>query len=100
MAADVLAQKYFRKAGIPAKLMRFEESTVPSWLWRSVPDQAALDRLGPDRLGVQPAPVVGDLEAELARPLARAQHDRRGLALAGRRPRLRRLDAMIDGVRP
>ncbi|MCW5716692.1 MAG: vitamin B12-dependent ribonucleotide reductase [Bauldia sp.] len=45
VAADIIAQKYFRKAGIPAKLTRFEESTVPSWLWRSVPDQAALDRM-------------------------------------------------------
>lgn len=32
VAADVLAQKYFRKAGVPAKLKPFEESAVPSWL--------------------------------------------------------------------
>src|SRR3712207_1898016 len=35
VAADVLAQKYFRKAGIPANLKKVEEETVPSWLWRS-----------------------------------------------------------------
>ena len=42
VAADILAQKYFRKAGVPAKAKRIEENSVPSWLWRSVPDQDAL----------------------------------------------------------
>src|SRR6187401_3671207 len=42
VASDVLAQKYFRKAGVAAKLKRVEEETVPSWLWRSVPDTEAL----------------------------------------------------------
>src|ERR1700691_5804069 len=42
VAADVLAQKYFRKAGVPARLKKVEEETVPSWLWRSEPDDAAL----------------------------------------------------------
>ncbi len=45
VACDVLAQKYFRKAGVPARLKRVEENSVPSWLWRSVPDEAALDEL-------------------------------------------------------
>ncbi len=45
VAADVLAQKYFRKAGVPAKLKRVEENDVPSFLWRSVPDEAALAKL-------------------------------------------------------
>src|ERR1700710_1830913 len=45
VAADVLAQKYFRKAGVPARLKKVEEETVPSWLWRSVPDQEALAAL-------------------------------------------------------
>jgi ribonucleoside-diphosphate reductase alpha chain len=45
VAADILAQKYFRKAGVPARLKRVEEETVPSWLWRSVPDDAALAAL-------------------------------------------------------
>ena len=30
VAADILAQKYFRKAGVPAKLKRVEENSVPS----------------------------------------------------------------------
>ena len=45
VAVDILAQKYFRKAGVPARLKRVEEPTVPSWLWRSVPDEAALAQL-------------------------------------------------------
>ena len=34
VAADVLAQKYFRKAGVPARLKKVEENSVPSFLWR------------------------------------------------------------------
>ena len=45
VAADVLAQKYFRKAGIPARVKRIEEETVPSFLWRSIPDETALSSL-------------------------------------------------------
>jgi ribonucleoside-diphosphate reductase alpha chain len=45
VATDVLAQKYFRKAGVPMRLKRVEESTVPSWLWRSVADERALATL-------------------------------------------------------
>ena len=45
VASDVLAQKYFRKAGVPARLKKVEEETVPSWLWRSVADEDALAEL-------------------------------------------------------
>src|SRR5687768_10482939 len=45
VASDVLAQKYFRKAGVPAAMKRVEEETVPSFLWRSVADEAALAAL-------------------------------------------------------
>ncbi len=45
VASDVLAQKYFRKAGVPAHLNRVEENTVPSWLWRSQADEIALAEL-------------------------------------------------------
>lgn len=34
VACDVLAQKYFRKAGVPSHLRAVEEEGVPSWLWR------------------------------------------------------------------
>jgi len=36
VAADVLAQKYFRKAGVPAITRRVPEDGVPNWLQRSV----------------------------------------------------------------
>src|SRR6266481_3516495 len=45
VASDVLAQKYFRKAGVPARLKKVEEETVPSWLWRSTADDEALAAL-------------------------------------------------------
>ncbi|MBN9471834.1 MAG: vitamin B12-dependent ribonucleotide reductase [Bosea sp.] len=49
VASDVLAQKYFRKAGVPAALKKVEENDVPSFLWRSVPDEAALAALPEDK---------------------------------------------------
>jgi ribonucleoside-diphosphate reductase alpha chain len=45
VAADILAQKYFRKAGVPKILKKVEENSVPSFLWRSVADEAALESL-------------------------------------------------------
>ena len=40
VASDVIAQKYFRKAGVPIKLKKVREKDVPEFLWRSVPDGA------------------------------------------------------------
>ena len=37
VASDVIAQKYFRKAGVPLKSRRVAEKGVPEFLWRSVP---------------------------------------------------------------
>ena len=34
VASDVIAQKYFRKAGVPARLKRVREKGVPEFLWR------------------------------------------------------------------
>ena len=45
VASDILAQKYFRKAGVPARLKPVEENTVPSWLWRKEADLEALAEL-------------------------------------------------------
>src|SRR5690348_5820262 len=45
VACDILAQKYFRKAGVPSRLKAAEESDVPAWLWRMVPDTKALEKL-------------------------------------------------------
>ena len=38
VATDVLAQKYFRRAGIPSRLRVVSEEGVPSWLWRHESD--------------------------------------------------------------
>ncbi len=48
VASDVIAQKYFRKAGVPARLKKVREKDVPEFLWRSVPDEAALADLPED----------------------------------------------------
>jgi ribonucleoside-diphosphate reductase alpha chain len=37
VAVDVLAQKYFRKAGVPERTERVPEEGMPEWLQRSVP---------------------------------------------------------------
>ncbi len=41
VAVDIIAQKYFRKAGVPRALKQVEEYGVPAWLRRSVPDEEA-----------------------------------------------------------
>ncbi len=45
VATDILAQKYFRKAGVPAATRRVAEKGVPAWLQRSEPDERALKAL-------------------------------------------------------
>ena len=49
VAADVLAQKYFRKAGVPKILKRVYEEGVPEFLQRSVEDKEALEKLDPNK---------------------------------------------------
>jgi ribonucleoside-diphosphate reductase alpha chain len=53
VACDVLAQKYFRKAGVPTALKAVPEEGVPDWLWRKEPD-------GEDRTGENSAKQVFD----------------------------------------
>jgi len=48
VACDVLAQKYFRKAGVPKRLRRVKEKGVPSWLYRRAPDEKALTQFPED----------------------------------------------------
>ncbi|WP_071675435.1 vitamin B12-dependent ribonucleotide reductase [Nioella nitratireducens] len=48
VASDVLAQKYFRKAGVAAILKPVKEKGVPAFLWRHVPDETALKDLPED----------------------------------------------------
>ena len=45
VATDIMAQKYFRKAGVPAALKRVEEEGIPEWLQRCVADEEALAKL-------------------------------------------------------
>ena len=49
VATDILAQKYFRKAGVPAALKLVEEKAVPPWLWRREADTKALAKLPEDQ---------------------------------------------------
>jgi len=49
VASDVIAQKYFRKAGVPARLKKVKEKGVPEFLWRSVADEGALADLPEDQ---------------------------------------------------
>ncbi len=48
VATDILAQKYFRKAGVPVSVKRKQEKGVPEWLQRSVFDEEALEKLIPE----------------------------------------------------
>ena len=52
VASDVIAQKYFRKAGVPARLKPVKEKGVPEFLWRQIADDEALAALPEeDRMG-------------------------------------------------
>ena len=73
VAADVLAQKYFRKAGVPARLKRVEENNVPSFLWRSVADEAALADLAKE------ARFTSEISAQAGLRPARRRVDLLGL---------------------
>ncbi len=48
VASDVIAQKYFRKAGVPAATKPVKEDGVPEFLWRHVPDEKALESVDAD----------------------------------------------------
>lgn len=45
VATDIIAQKYFRKAGVPVRLKKVSEKGVPEWLQRSVADEKELKKL-------------------------------------------------------
>jgi ribonucleoside-diphosphate reductase alpha chain len=49
VASDVIAQKYFRKAGVPAALKPVKRSGVPDFLWRHVADEKALEEMPEDQ---------------------------------------------------
>jgi len=45
VATDILAQKYFRRRGIPKYLKKVKENGIPEWLQRSIPDEEKLATL-------------------------------------------------------
>ncbi len=47
VACDVLAQKYFRKAGVPRALKAVKEKDIPEWLWRKEADSKVLSKKTP-----------------------------------------------------
>ena len=59
VASDIIAQKYFRNAGVPSRLKSVDEKGVPQWLWRKEADLDALeklpevDRYGPEKSAKQ-----------------------------------------------
>ena len=57
VAIDVLAQKYFRKAGVPARLKPVREKGVPAWLCRRVADRGRPRRAARGRAAMAARPV-------------------------------------------
>ena len=41
VAVDIMAQKYFRKRGVPSSARHIWEADVPPWLWTSMPEANA-----------------------------------------------------------
>lgn len=52
-AAETFARYYIRRAGVPVALLKVKEPDVPNWLWRSVPDTAALQAMPEDDRSTQ-----------------------------------------------
>jgi len=46
VASDVIAQKYFRKAGVPTKTKKVKEADVPEFLWRSTKSSSTTALVG------------------------------------------------------
>ncbi|NCZ65087.1 MAG: vitamin B12-dependent ribonucleotide reductase [Rhodobacteraceae bacterium] len=46
VASDVIAQKYFRKAGVPVALKTVREKGVPEFLWRSIAEKSDTEKTG------------------------------------------------------
>ena len=61
----VCAQKYLRKAGVPAALRKVAEDGVPGWLQRSEPDH---ERPSLQRTGLSVRRMVGNCSAALQAP--------------------------------
>src|SRR5690625_8006100 len=48
-ASDILAQKYFRKRGVPQRRVRLEAEGVPAVLWPSRPGEKVLHQLSAEQ---------------------------------------------------
>ena len=44
VATDIIAQKYFRKKGVPKYLKKIFEKNIPAWLSKSCPDENKLKK--------------------------------------------------------
>ena len=102
VACDVLAQKYFRKAGVPARQKRVEENAFPPSCGAPSPTNAALAKLpAAERYGETSAKQVFD---RLAGTWTYWGWKGGYFDTRGRRPRLLRRDALHagppDGARP
>ena len=86
VAVDILAQKYFRRAGVPAQLDHVAEAGVPEWLQRQRARAGRRPHRRRDRraAGVPPAGRLLDLLGL----------EGRLLLVGGRRPRLLRRDLL------
>ncbi|MCL5260300.1 MAG: vitamin B12-dependent ribonucleotide reductase [Gammaproteobacteria bacterium] len=49
VATDIIAQKYFRKSGVPVKTKKVFELGIPAWLQRSEIDYQELEKLSPEK---------------------------------------------------
>jgi ribonucleoside-diphosphate reductase alpha chain len=58
VASDVIAQKYFRKAGLSDDLVKIEEDDVPEFLWRSAPRDGQQVKPNGEYLGEKSAKQV------------------------------------------
>ena len=49
VATDIIAQKYFRKKGVPKYLKKSIEKNVPNWLSKNIPDETKLEKIDKDK---------------------------------------------------
>ncbi|MCH2549528.1 MAG: vitamin B12-dependent ribonucleotide reductase [Alphaproteobacteria bacterium] len=55
VACDILAQKYFRRAGVPSALIAIAEDDVPEFLWKHTENKKELEKLSNDQKYVSEA---------------------------------------------
>jgi len=60
VATDIIAQKYFRKAGVPSRLIKVAEAGIPWWLQRSAADWSGADQ----NLQLPENPTGGETSAQ------------------------------------